>query len=199
MSFWRENMFFMNFKNHIVKWYRTVLLPVFHIDNSGKRQKFRTEGNESYSEDPSKALETVNWNKAEIVTPGSPRPSSKSSQSINDNHGESDAEAILSRINQDRENKHMNDIEQAKKKAEEEARLAAIMNANKVDVDSFIAQGKNAAKQAQEKASADDKAAEEMRRAQEIIERLNREAAEDEAKKQAELDAAKAAAAEKFG
>ena len=45
----------------------------------------------------------------------------------------------------------------------------------------------------------DAKAAEELRRAQEIIDRLNREAAEDEAKKQAELDAAKAAAAERFG
>ena len=73
------------------------------------------------------------------------------------------------------------------------------MNANKVDVNSFIEQGKNAAQQAEKKAADEAKAAEEMRRAQEIIDRLNREAAEDEAKKQAELEAAKAAAAEKFG
>ena len=56
MSFWQENNFFMNFKNHIVKWYQTVLLPVFHIDNSGKRQLFKAADDDEYTEDYHEAL-----------------------------------------------------------------------------------------------------------------------------------------------
>lgn len=186
----------MNFKNHIVKWYQTVLLPVFHIDNSGHQQMFHTEGEEPITKAESDKIKheervaKLASNDKTVVMPAQKKKGPVVT---------GDAAAILDRINSDREDKHMNEVKKARKeadearrKAEEEARLASIMNANKVDVDSFIAQGKNAAQEAE----AEAKAAEEMRRAQEIMDRLNREAAEDEAKKQAEIDEAKRMAME---
>ncbi|MBR1599620.1 MAG: hypothetical protein IJ661_12010 [Lachnospiraceae bacterium] len=205
MSFWRENNFFMNFKNHIVKWYQTVLLPVFHIDNSGSKQRFHTEGEEpetpaadgavsgeadAEASEGSKTASGGGTSSGKTVTmPGMNKKGPVAS---------GDAQAVLDRINNDREGKHFDEVEKARKeaeaakrKAEEEARLASIMNANKVDVDSFIAQGKNAAQEAKE--------AEELKRAQEIIDRLNSEAAADEAAKQAEIEEAKRKAAEQAG
>lgn len=204
MSFWRENNFFMNFKNHIVKWYQTVLLPVFHIDNSGSNQRSYTEGEEpetpaadgavsggadTGASDGTKAASGGTSSGKTVTMPGMNKKGPVAS---------GDAQAVLDRINNDREGKHFDEIEKARKeaeaakrKAEEEARLASIMNANKVDVDSFIAQGKNAAQEAKE--------AEELKRAQEIIDRLNSEAAADEAAKQAEIEEAKRKAAEQAG
>lgn len=98
------------------------------------------------------------------------------------------------------EAKKQAEIDAAKRKAEEEARLASIMNANKVDISQFINQGManrsasnetsstNTVTESTNNNQSNDEA---MRRAQDIIDRLNREAAEDEAKKQAEIDAAK--------
>ena len=137
---------------------------------------------------------------------------------------------VLRRINEEKEEKRRKEIEAAKKKASEEARIAAIMNANKVDVNAFIEAGKAAkeeiaARKADEQArreaaeeiakgvqpatavkeTVDEalekkrKQDEDLRRAQEIMDRLNREAAEDEAKKQAEIDAAKEEAKKHFG
>ncbi len=137
---------------------------------------------------------------------------------------------VLRRINEEKEEKRRKEIEAAKKKATEEARIAAIMNANKVDVNAFIEAGRAAkeeiaARKADEQArreSAEEiakevqpatavkmavdealekkrKQDEDLRRAQEIMDRLNREAAEDEAKKQAEIDAAKEEAKKHFG
>lgn len=188
MSLWHEDVFYMNFKDHVVKRHQTAEMPVFHIDNSGNRQRFKTEGDQEYTEDLSKALVT----RTGIKT--SENDETDNSQAVNSQGAEnksnapalSEAEAILQRINADRENKHMQDIEMAKRQAEE-ARFAATKDALKAEINS-----------AAEKANASDKD-EELRRAQEIIDRLNREAAEDEAKKQAELDEAKAKAAEKFG
>lgn len=203
MAFWRENMFFMNFKNHIVKWYQTVLMPVLHIDHSGKKSTFRSEDEMTEEKEESQA----NAGSDDGAKGGADQSTSgmtvtMPAQKKKAENVTGDAAAVLDRINTDRENefeKTRREAEEARRKADEEARLAAIMNANKVDVDSFIEQGKSAAEEAEKKAADDAKAAEELRRAQEIIDRLNREAAEDEAKKQAELDAAKAAAAEKFG
>ena len=71
-----------------------------------------------------------------------------------------------------------------------------IMKENAVDISEYIEEGKanqKIAVQAEESnATTDNDDA--LLRAQEIIDRLNREAAEDEAKKQAEIDAAKIAA-----
>ncbi len=120
-----------------------------------------------------------------------------------------DAMAVLDRINTDKETRRRQEIERLRRKQEEDARIAAIMKAGKVDVNAFIAEGRHraeedAAHQVQTPAMEfeDERAAaaaansteEQLRLAQEIMERLNREAAEDDAKKQAEIDAAKQAA-----
>ena len=120
-----------------------------------------------------------------------------------------DAMEVLNRINSDKEAKRRQEIEQLRRKQEEEARIAAIMKAGKVDVNAFIAEGKHRAEEEASQHSQapvmefeDERAAaaaansteEQLRLAQEIMERLNREAAEDDAKKQAEIDAAKQAA-----
>ena len=102
---------------------------------------------------------------------------------------------ILRRINEEKEEQRRQDVEKARKKAQEEARIAAIMNANKVDVDAFIEAGKVAKEEIASKKTEDDA----LRRAQEIMDRLNQEAAEDEAKKLAEIEAAKQEAKKQFG
>lgn len=185
MSLWHEDVFYMNFKDHVVKRHQTAEMPVFHIDNSGNTQKFKTEGDDEYIEDASKALVTRIGIKDSQKAADS-KKTAETSVAKADNSSLSEAEAIMQRINADRENQHLQDIEIAKRKAEE-AKLAATKDALKSEINS------NAQKKS---GSSKD---EELRRAQEIIDRLNREAAEDEAKKQAELDAAKAQVAEKFG
>jgi hypothetical protein len=185
MSFWQENNFFMNFKNHIVKWYQTVLLPVFHIDNTGKRQLFKAADDDEYTADYHEALASNKGENKDGEASG--KTITMPAQKKKGPAVTGDAAAVLDRINNDRESemeKIRREAEEARKKSEEEARLAAIMNANKVDVNSFIEQGKSAAQEADE-----------LRRAQEIMDRLNREAAEDEAKKQAEIEEAKRQAA----
>lgn len=79
-------------------------------------------------------------------------------------------------------------------------KLSSIMDANKVDIAPFIEEGKAnlMEQQAKEQQIKDEQVSEAsddaLLRAQEIMDRLNREAAEDEAKKQAEIDEAKRAA-----
>lgn len=71
-----------------------------------------------------------------------------------------------------------------------------IMKKNAVDISEYIEEGKaNQKKEVKaEESNATTDNDDALLRAQEIIDRLNREAAEDEAKKQAEIDAAKIAA-----
>ncbi|MBO6114369.1 MAG: hypothetical protein J6P57_04860 [Lachnospiraceae bacterium] len=127
-----------------------------------------------------------------------------------------DAMEVLNRINREKEEARKRAVEKQWKKRQEEERIAEIMNAGKVDVDAFIEEGRSMAAEKNDSVSkaesqstggttatetvnspetneADTSGAtdEQLRRAQEIIDRLNREAAEDEAKKQAEIDAAK--------
>ncbi len=127
-----------------------------------------------------------------------------------------DAVEVLNRINREKEEARKRAVEKQWKKRQEEERIAEIMNAGKVDVDAFIEEGRSMAAEKNDSVSkaesqstggttatetvnspetneADTSGAtdEQLRRAQEIIDRLNREAAEDEAKKQAEIDAAK--------
>ncbi|MBQ7706502.1 MAG: hypothetical protein IJT72_01830, partial [Lachnospiraceae bacterium] len=139
-----------------------------------------------------------------------------------------DALEVLNRINREKEEARKRAVEKQWKQRQEEERIAAIMNSNKVDVGAFIEEGKSKAKATElepeqsksidttentnveikeesnitvnnvtvDEAPKTDATDEQLRRAQEIIDRLNREAAEDEAKKQAEIDAAKQAAKE---
>lgn len=106
-----------------------------------------------------------------------------------------DTMEIVRRITGEKEQARQKEIERTRRKAMEEARIAEIMNANKVDVNAFIEAGKAA----KEEIAAKKQQEADMQRAREIIDRLNREAAEDEAKKQAEIDAAKQEAEKHFG
>lgn len=201
---------------NVVKWWQFRIMPVFRLDNN------RMPGQQIKQQEPEKQDENQQ-STAKGVEPVKV--------------GGEDAMAVLNRINREREEAQRREIERARMIAEEKARIAAIMNANKVDVDSFIQAGKEAYEESQEGGSSggsaqagnadgsvqianedgnvqigsasasnvqvdDEEEArkqEELRRAQEIIDRLNREAAEDEAKKEAELAAAMQEAAEKFG
>ena len=123
---------------------------------------------------------------------------------------EEDPMEVLKRIDAEREERRRKEIEVARQKAQEQARIDAIMNANKVDVDAFIEAGKaaqqevdaqqDACGQSGEKDIQDKQRREDdLRKAQEIVERLNREAEEDEAKKQKEVEIAKQEANKRFG
>ncbi|MDO5155934.1 MAG: hypothetical protein Q4D51_08200 [Eubacteriales bacterium] len=165
---------------NIVKWWQLVILPVLRINNNNTQNPVRTSESA-----PTQPMQEVS--------------SDAVGQEANGD-GDMDALAVLNRINQEKEQA----LEKAKREADEKARIDAIMNANKVDVNSFIQAGKAASEVEQLKEESVEQAApapsdDEMRRAMEIMERLNREAAEDEAKKQAQIDEAKRQAEEQFG
>ena len=108
-----------------------------------------------------------------------------------------DAEYARQRAEQlrrEQERIRQQEIERLRREQQEKERIAAIMNANKVNVNAFIEEGREARLHEEEERKAGQLAeqeAENLRRAQEIIDRLNREAAEDEAKKEAEIAKAK--------
>lgn len=182
---------------NIVKWWQLTVMPILRIDNNQSPQ------NGANIQNPSAAnVQSADSNKySEAVASNDVKSNAVSDKTVQDssNHSEKntvspdalDAQMIMDRINREREEKRKQDMEKARLKAEEDARLASIMNANKVDVNAFIKAGKEAMEHKQE-----DEA---LIRAQEIMDRLNREAAEDEAKKQAEIEAAKQKANETFG
>lgn len=182
---------------NIVKWWQLTVMPILRIDNN---QSPKNGANIQNS--PASTVQSADSNKGgEAVASNDVKSNAVSDKTVQDsgNYSEkntvstdtSDAQMIMDRINREREEKRKQDMEKARLKAEEDARLASIMNANKVDVNAFIQAGKEAMEHKQE-----DEA---LIRAQEIMDRLNREAAEDEAKKQAEIEAAKQKANETFG
>ncbi|MBE5943738.1 MAG: hypothetical protein E7258_02345 [Lachnospiraceae bacterium] len=113
------------------------------------------------------------------------------------------AKEIMDRLNREAaedEAKKRAEIEAARRKAEEQDRLNSILKSTQRDISQYITEGMAHRDEQQSNSSApaenqeldtsnvDD---ETLRKAQEIMDRLNREAAEDEAKKQAEIEAAK--------
>lgn len=203
MGIWNEGGFFQSMKGHLIKWWQIVIMPVFRLNNN------RNSASETLQMD---AVTTV---PKKIMTEDVEGTGSNVDKKIgcieteidnqSQNNADSDTTDILRRFEQQKkeeEERKRKEIEAVRRKAQEEERIAAIMNANKVAVDSFIAEGK-ANRETQEELDAknaeEEKKQEELRRAQEIIDRLNREAAEDEAKKQAEIAKAKEDAKEKFG
>ncbi|MGN0494860.1 MAG: hypothetical protein ACI4GW_01400 [Lachnospiraceae bacterium] len=182
---------------NIVKWWQLTVMPILRIDNNQLPQNGANIQNlpaaNVQSADSNKGSEAVSSNnmKNNAVSDKTVQDSSNYSEKNTASPDTSDAQMIMDRINREREEKRKQDMEKARLKAEEDAKLASIMNANKVDVNAFIKAGKEAMEHKQE-----DEA---LIRAQEIMDRLNREAAEDEAKKQAEIEAAKQKANETFG
>lgn len=195
MSNWQNGGFFSRVKGNLIKWWQLVVLPVLRINNNSakKPERFITEE----SEKPLQNGDSVQKEKeVEVNTAQHTENSVPGNISVNPNvavegvNGE-DLLEILNRINKEKERERLQEIEKARQKAEEQERIASIMNANKVDVNAFIEAGKAAIESNREKPSEED-----LKRAQEIMDRLNREAAEDEAKKQAEIEEARKKAQE---
>ncbi|MGN0153301.1 MAG: hypothetical protein ACI4A3_02545 [Lachnospiraceae bacterium] len=198
MNFLQSGHFFGRIKGNVIKWWQQILLPVLKINNN------RDQGRGG-------------WKQQENITPV-PEPDQKSTivseEEISGLHEQDEDQDTLrlaqqkaEQMQREDEKRRKEEIEQARRKVQEQERIASIMDANKVDVNAFIQAGKEAQKSIREQAdqkeqqhsAAEHNQDEDMRRAQEIIDRLNREAAEDEAKKQAEIEAAKQKAKETFG
>lgn len=184
---WDKN-FFARVRGNVIKWWQQVVLPVLHINNNDwwKGRSFRKQQSEdNLAEESDDMLSAMSGDSVAMED--------KSSASAN---GETtDALEVLNRIQQEKEQERQREIERVRQQAAEKDRVASIMNANKVDVNAFIEAGKAAIQDSKKEEAME----EDMLKAQEIMDRLNREAAEDEAKKQAEVDAAKQMAKEKFG
>lgn len=185
---WDKN-FFARVRGNIIKWWQQVVLPVLHINNNDrwKGRSFRQQQEENNFAKESDNMISAAPESAEAETEGM-------DSSVSANGDTSDALEVLNRIQQEKELERQREIERVRQQAEEKDRVASIMNANKVDVNAFIEAGKAAIQD-----NSNEAADEAMQNAQEIIDRLNREAAEDEAKKQAEIEVAKQMAKETFG
>lgn len=225
MRFWTNGGFFSSVKGHVIKWWQLVIMPVLHINND-KRMKQNVTQQSAQAVQPNQMMqqadsvtqtytaevqatppgrnqssleETTNGMSTQGQTISSEQKTDAMEMQGNPTNSESieegDAMEVLRRINEEKEEKRRQDVENARKKAQEEARIAAIMNANKVDVNAFIEAGRVAKEEIANKKAEDDA----LHRAQEIMDRLNQEAAEDDAKKIAEIEVAKQEAKKRFG
>lgn len=188
MDFWHWGGFFKSVKGHVIKWWQQVILPVFHLNNNEMRNpsnkheiKRKTDSGMNKAEQGKTYIEE----KADIK---------KQVQEQNNLDSGSDQDALeilkrLEREKQEEEEKTRKEIEDLRRKNQEQERIAAIMNANQVNVNAFIEEGK--AIRENTLGEVDTKQQQDMQRAQEIIDRLNREAAEDDAKKRTEIEAAR--------
>ncbi|MBQ9199685.1 MAG: hypothetical protein IJ141_05850 [Lachnospiraceae bacterium] len=209
--------FFKYISSNIVKWWQVHITPILHINNN-KKGRGRFEGGDGSLENQY-AAEAAERAVESAPNAGSAMNSQVSDgayedQILQDSSGKStinsdllnnkvpdgtsaDAMEVLNRINKEKDEARKRAVENQWKKREEEERIAAIMNAGKVDVNAFIEEGRSKAAEHSEVMEASENkdtsgaTDEQLKRAQEIIDRLNSEAAEDEAKKQAEIDAAK--------
>lgn len=193
MSIWSGDGFFGKIRSNLIKWWRLTILPVFHLNNNQPA---------SVLEEVKKEQVTVNNTSMEI--PNVQQEITKDEMSkMGIRESEKDIIARLERERQEEEERKRKEIEDARQKVQEEERIAAILNANRVKLDSFIEEGKAGRRNGtdiQGNVSEDEQARkdEELKRAQEIIDRLNREAAIDEAKKLAEIENARRQSQETF-
>ncbi len=127
---------------------------------------------------------------------------------------QSDAMQIAKRMEEERLSGQLAQVEKAKRMAHEQDVINHIMQENRVDVSSFVEEGMRMKQEAAYQSAhngkeapaalpqaedAERKRQEELRLAQEVFERLQREAMEDEQKKQSEIEEAKRQAKEMFG
>lgn len=217
MRFWTLGGFFSSVKGHVVKWWQFVLMPVLRINNNGNnpqtgqlpeqsdaqvepltQQSMSQMESKGMSTDVQTGVQQKNQKLTQEIKDVSSAKVVKEQDMQNVSMPTEDPMEVMRRINAEKEEKRRKEIENTKQKVSEEARIAAIMNANKVDVNAFIEAGKVAKEEIAARKEAERKA-EDLRRAQEVMERLNREAAEDQAKKQVEIEAAKQEAKKRFG
>lgn len=179
--------FLEKIKGNIIKWWQQVRLPALHINNNNWNRDRKKNRNIDYDEETPET--TPMAEEPDLSAETSSTQEGKPASSA-----DGDAMEVLNRILHEKEW----EIEKIRRQVQEEEQVASIMSANKVDVNAFIEEGRAAVREKEE----DEKSAQEeenLKKAQAIIDRLNREAAEDEAKKQAEIDAAKQLAKETFG
>lgn len=198
MGIWQQGGFFRTFKNHVIKWWRVVFLPVFHLNNNHSM----TKKNQKMDEKEEIKIQTDKTKKNVGV---SQDDLNGDDAFINSMNGSNDAKEILACLEREKleeTEKNRKNIEELQRKRMEEERIAKILNSNKICIDQYIERGKenreDASKEERELEAAEKKKQDDLRRAQEIIERLNREAAEDAEKKQNEIEEAKRMAEEKF-
>lgn len=201
--------FFGRVKSNLFKWWQLVIMPVLRINNDFTKssERFAAGGQENAMQQNTMQQNAMQQNATQQNVSAQSNLQKEVTGNIdcgmqgkasNDSNIEGeDPMAVLNRINREKEQERLREIEMARQKAQEQERIASIMNANKVDVNAFIEAGKVAASEQKEKKPSPSE--DEMRRAQEIIDRLNREAAADEAKKQAEIEAARKEAEKTFG
>lgn len=190
MDFWHWGGFFKSVKGHVIKWWQQVILPVFQLNNNSKRNTSSAQEIKKKTDDGINAAEPVNVYAEEQVKTYT-KDKMKGAGTLN-SVGEQDAAAILKRLEREKQEeaeRTQKEIEEIRRKNQEQERIAAILNANQVNVNAFIAEGK--ASRENTSGEVNIKEQEDMQRAQEILERLNREAAEDDAKKRAEIEAAR--------
>lgn len=185
MGFWHSGGFFNSVKGHVIKWWQQVILPVLHINLEHKNTSGTIQNDQQIMQGKMETTEV-----SEYALTGSEVVDITQSQTDDLELARQKAE----QVRREEELRRQREIERLKAEAEEQARIASIMNANKVNINAFIKEGE----ENRNAGEAEKKRQEEMRRAQEIIERLNREAAEDEAKKQAEIEEARKMAEEKI-
>lgn len=197
MGFWNDGGFFRTVKGHVFKWWQLVIMPVLRINNNSKKSQSSAMPQQDITNtEPMYMPQGIQTGNKDVELGSDVSTASQA------NVSSEDPMEVLRRINEEKEAKRRQEIEKAREKASEEARIAAIMNANKVDVNAFIQAGKAAKEEIaakQEDEEAKKRQQEDFLRAQEIMERLNREAAEDEALKQAEIEAARQEAKKQFG
>lgn len=214
MRFWTDGGFFSSVKGHVFKWWRLIIMPILRINNNSKNQQSMQSIQSAASDEQTMTHndsmqqfqeKQVNVHTAQVVTEQSelreqaelPNQDRKSSKEAMPNE---DPMEVLRRINEEKEEQRRKEIEVARKQAQEQERINSIMNANKVDVNAYIEAGKAAKLEKENELKEKNHSQDDTtQRAQEILERLNREAAEDEAKKQAEIEAAKREAEKRFG
>lgn len=189
MDFWHWGGFFKSVKGHVIKWWQQVILPVFHLNNNANHKASNAQESKKKTDDGVSTAKSIDTCTEEQVTTYA-KGQMEGTGSINSVEDQ-DAAAILERLEREKQaeaEKTQKEIDEIRRKNQEQERIAAILNANQVNVNAFIEEGKASRENASGEVSTGKQ--EDMRRAQEILERLNREAAEDEAKKRAEIEAA---------
>lgn len=184
---------------NVIKWWQWVMKPVLRIDNNEPRQvesvqpKEQLKPEEVQSEPEQKLISEEVQSELETKQVKAEEQQRKLEEQQAKPVEDRSAMDFIERMNAEKEEKRKKLFEQA----QEQARINEILNANKVNVEAFIQVGKDSIQEKEvQKETVDDDV---MARAQEIMDRLNKEAAEDEAKKQAQIEEAKRQAEETFG
>lgn len=187
---------------NIIKWWQLTIRPILRIDNNGdgRKQTIVSEEIPVNGQEFVKDSHKVQDLQGSVPVFEGKENLQKTNPEQERIHDAVDATSVMDRIQKEQEEKRRKTME----KAQEDARLEAILNSTRVDVSAYIKAGREAMEQQKKedevvKEETLDSVDEDVRmRAEEIIARLNREAEEDARKKQDEIEAAKRQAATKF-